>query len=1005
MATTVEVRRDGRGDPRVSATFVLSRVPAPDDRLGPLVERGMISLDVVVGDGDPLLTSVTARLVRSSGDPSTATVLAEQASNDPFGHVAITANVEGEDARLLLESVLGGPSGIQLVTEMQPATPAVATVSTQIRARVRLAAMWRVLDAVADDERTFHEVDLVNYLPVLEREGAVVIEAGRDASPHRIVDAVTKAAQWILEPVTDESASTSTLGPAWVLTSQEPAAMEMTGTSTASTGQQPATGGAAQTATVSLDQLVAPAIRHDPQRFVHLVGVSGGELDVVLPVRSRARAGRPNRFHLATATNVGSLTAALRPTATEVVHPAITSQLVATLHRPELVHLAALELVVDRPERRPGPIVADTAATFWPDRWNDSVAWYSPRLTLRVPDPAQPVEASPFSFVVRPGVGHTADGRPSIEATVTITLARDTGDDTVRDSDAAGRSERRAVEPTATSYQLAIPFRDERGENRVELVTAESVTDDADSSTLTFRLADNWARLAYGALSTPDFQTEPARVIVTSTFEGWRAQRNKLQIAGLHKRRALTGFESTSIGDQPGTTLTRTARPVAAVALHSTALMTAHVEPAWAIRPEWLDRLERVDYAWSKFAATREIDVLVPCAAHGATYQESIDGELRAIGCRPALQLGEIEYRTYEPLTLSAAAGQATVFRSLRSPGRFLVMPTRYVVGRYEPGSEREYAPTLLLHSTIDIDDATNIRCVLAASLQPDLPRFRREAIIAELRASAHPDPVLEYLPDAGVAPEVLIAAPGDADVDCVATSTGFDVVCSTDIPGFLTLRALLERGGLRGSVQLSLPGGVMARSDLVMASTAVAGPFEAGPLTMRPDRGSVVIGNPTGQRIAVTGLAVDGVQVSSDAVIVPPDGSVTIAAPATDGDLVPIYTVDGGAERLEELRAYVEDLELGVVFVATVDPDDHGLTGLEIETRFLDQVDDPLILTSRDREAERTYRLPLTEFIDDPVVEFTVHAVSPDGSRRSSPPTTWAIRSQGALIPVGPPP
>ena len=526
--------------------------------------------------------------------------------------------------------------------------------------------------------------------------------------------------------------------------------------------------------------------------------------------------------------------------------------------------------------------------------------------------------------------------------------------------------------------------------------------------TARFQLLDNWARLAYGALSTARFQSQDAAVTVSASLEGWRTLRDAPTVVGLDKRWALSAYLAAATrDDEPdGTRTTRPSAIAAVPAIHTLTIAAASVHPVWQVRPELLAELQRTQYEWSRFATSRSITAFFACTTHGTCYREHHDLEWRAIGCRPALQLGQTEYRTYEEIAVTAADGHAKVYRSLRSPGRFLVVPTTHAVGRFEPDQgDRGYRPALLLHSTIDVDNPTNIRCVLAASLQPHLPPFRRQAILAELRRVAHPDPVLEYLPDCGVAPDLSWAVPSHTQVECIPTASGFDVVCSTDPAGFLALRSMLERDGLRGVATVALPGGTRASTALVLGLATVTGPFAAGPIELSTaHEGRLDLTNHTGQRIAVKALASRGAEVANVGQLLEPDSTTSVDQPGAD-PLDVVYEADTGAEVLEEVRAYIEDLELGVVFVATSDPSDAGLAGLEIATRLMDQVDDdPLVLTSEHREAERNYLLPLTSFAQDPVLEFTVTAVGTDGTRTSATPVTWPVRSRGALIPVGPP-
>lgn len=1002
------LRRDGDGAPLFSATFILSRPPDPSERLSPLIERAVLAVDLEAQQGtEGTAAGVTGghgqhgRPVRRTTlelrrdrDDGQAEVLASTTVTGPFAHGALEATLEPPAATELLEGVLGGTAPLRLVARMELAPPAAPALGV----RVDLGEIWTSLDHASDETRTFYRADLANYLALWMSWGIVVTEdsARGEEGDDAVLAAVLRAAGFFLWATDDED---SLMGVGYRLSPTSPGPQQVT-----VSAPSPATGDVeVVVADATLGDLVAPAIVADPQRFVHLVGVSGGRLDAVLPVRftprtrSRATWDPPQVVVGDRMVPVSTLLRPRPPTAA----PLLAHHVTLSPGMADVVGVGMVEASVgDTPDRRPGPVVDDPDAPMWRDRWDSARGWYAPEFELVTPSPTDDADTSPFRFELETS-GHTADVTLGLTATITVTLQSRRSAATEAASQDAPGSTMRPVALDGLTVQLAVPFRDQGGTTRVEQVTADDVTtsgplgEDGSRIVATFRLIDAWARLAYGSLSTPAFQSQPASVVVSASFEGWRARRRPSQVLGGQKRWALTSGERAR---DP-----RALRPFSP-ALVDTSLMSATVRPAWQVRPELVASLERAEYEWARFTTTRSVPAFVSCATHGAHYRERREGLWRAVGCRPALQLGATEHRTYEPMDVESAAGMARVYRSLQAPGRFLVVPTSYAVGRYEPDEdERAYRPTLLLHSTIDVDVPSNIRCVLAASLQPVLPRFVRAAIRRELVETAAVDPRLEYPGDAGIDWDVRWAAP--TEVACVATPDGFDVISSTDVAGFLTLKGMLERTGLRGSATAQLPGGLRVSTSLELSLGSVTGPFEAGPLHVSTQPGAVEVENRCGQRVVLQGLAVDGRRVVDADAMLGPGATAQIEVDVGDGHVDPVYQADAAMERLEEVRAYIEDLELGVVFLATSDPSESGLTALEVETTFLDHKDpENLRLTADHREAERTYTLPLTAFVADPVLEFTVVAVGPDGSREPGPVVTWPVRTRGALIPIGPP-
>jgi hypothetical protein len=1004
MGITLQVRRNSASEPLVSATFVLVHTPAPDERLGPLVDHAVLAVDLELktddGDVPAALTAVTFSLLDlgtaagggagSGGAPGSAATAAEIASQrvtGPFGHGALEATLVGPPSAALLEALVAGSSRFRL----QAVAETGSTGSTVLTVRVRLGGLWSYLDKVADESRLFNRMDLLNYLPRLTSTGVVSV-GGDDAVPDSLgLDAALKAARFVLEPVAPEPGAPPAgpeHGQLYRLASQSPGDQDVQ-----SRLESPSPSAAPVEITADLAGLINPLIAHDRGKFIHLVSSGGGRLDNVLPARAARGTRGPGAVMMpfiaggGRVVSVGSALGSTRPgaaTALMLHHSAVTAH-------PITHHLADLELVAPAPVQRPGPVANNGGAGIWKDRW-DASYWYAPEYVLELPLPADPPERSPFTFDVEPAGGHTTDGAPGITATISVTLRARKSAPTVAEWEAAGKPALKPVPISGHTVQLGIPFRDERGTTQTEQITAQALSvgpGEEGAIKATFQLMDNWARLAYGALSVPDFQAEPATVTVAASFEGWRQSSGRLPgIVGLNKTLSLKSITADT--------------RAAPLQLHGTVLAHAAVLPQWQLNTSIIAEWRRNTYSWSQFATVRTVPVSVPCATYGTLYGESTDAGKAVIGCRPALQLGQTEYRTYQEITVTAAAGRAKVYRSLRSPGRFLAVPLRYCVGRYAPDQDdRAYRPRLLLHSTVDVENPTNIRCVLAAALEPDLPPFVRAAITAELKSAAA-DPVLEYLPETGADPELRWAMPSDATVSAVPTATGFDVVISTDIAGFLVLKSLLERDGLRGSVGAVLPGNVRISSSLEIGLASVTGPFQSGPVEVGPLRdGTFELTNRTGQRLAVKGLAVAGVQTSTLTSMLEPQKSLTVDGPPTGGFDV-IFDPDQSAEKLDEIRAYIEDLDLGVMFVAVEDPGAAGLTGWEIQTSLLGRPDAaPLVLSATVREAERRYVLPLTAFAADPQLQYTVTAVAVDGTRTTAAPATWPVRTRGVLIPI----
>lgn len=733
-----------------------------------------------------------------------------------------------------------------------------------------------------------------------------------------------------------------------------------------------------------LADLLSPLLA-ESDGCVRLVTAEGGSVaDVFRPRAVRTRGGAKETMLLRAGAAV-PLALAVRP------------QLAAV--RPQFADIKpilAAEALLATPLRplETGPVL--TGQPLLSDRRNDD-RWYLPELTLVQPAAGQDPDSSPFRFDLV-SAGHQADGSPAVEATVVVTIAAGPSRATLDAWEQAGRPTLKPVHCTP-QVGLAIPFRDAGGAARVEVVTANSTVvsgvlgAEGSKVTATFVLQNNWARLAYGALSSPGFQAEPAVVEIGLAHRGWRADRpiNRLPLDRIAGGKLLALRRRDDV-----------ARPLAATQLLGMAKAQVMLSPAIAAAGLELADLRVVDHVKVSATAVHRLPALVACADHPQLYRQRAGDAWEAVGCRPALRLGETEYRTWQPEPVTAVSG-VRVFRSLTQPGRFLIIPERFAVGRY-PGEdpERAYEPTLLLTSTIDVENPTNIRCVLAASLESELDAADLDLLAGELRRRIARPVELVTAWQAGLAPDITWAVPGGSSVECVEVDTGFTFMLSTDIPGLLTLRALLQRGGLVGSARYTLPGGEQATATLRLDLSRVVGPA-SGPVTATRSGDELTLTNHLDRRVAVSRVTADGAVVATPSVLVAPGGQATVALPAGTPDPVSLdHSVEPGTETLDETRSYIEDLHLGVTFVATGSL--AGLAGLEVAATFLGAAADTVTLTATRRQAEREFVLPLTTYAADPAVTFTVTAVAADGTRTAAAPVDWPVRTRGVLVPIATP-
>jgi hypothetical protein len=797
----------------------------------------------------------------------------------------------------------------------------------------------------------------------------------------------------------------------------------------------------------------------DLEDYVHFVcpGASGGTAPIArrLPnSRSRAPGANGGPRVTATAEGAASLSLALRPgqVARPNLHAVLASD-VATVPANRLQAWKIDDLRIGRlnwllplhVEPRSLPIIAKQDDLLWTDRINSDQHWYAPEFRPVQPAGAATAADSPFLFSFA-AVGHDQDGRPGLEATIRLTLEQAMPDAVTQELRRLGQSGAKPVELTNLGVALDIPFRDEQGTLRRQAVTAVGVERKNDRVIATFRLADHWARICYGSLAYPGFQAEPARVLTSYSFEGY-VPLQPIRILALHGGKTLTtpvvrgANGSSDAADGPhvnAETLSvrmaagdfqfhreapATDRPIAAhamalqpvaVAHHATIANTAVIHPQLQPAAVLPALVEQKRYGTQTFGRTIPKDVIFPCNAFGALYvQTDADGQ-KAIGCRDAYQLGQTEFKLYEEIrdVLSTPQPGFRLYRSLQTPGRFVFVPEQYLITRFEPSEgEKAFRPAIYLYSTVDAENPANNRCVLLASLQPDLLAYRRRELLDALRQRFHPTPIVEYPTEltCDLSYDWSVADGGGTatthlQVEAAKLWDSFQVSVVTDIAGVSQLQAMLTHGGIQGRAIFALPDSTKLETTLRLDLSDITGPWEAGPVEARTDGSMARLVNRIERPVQVSDLHVIGSDGARQIVSVDrrlgPSEEWSGAIPAGATALLPVATAERVAATLPEIRSFVEDIRTNLVFINQVNFANHALRQLEVVARIKDVPGEGKVsLSEADPVASLDFLLPLTTYLAHPTLQYQAVLTSTTDQVTRSAWKDWELARLGNVI------
>jgi hypothetical protein len=385
-------------------------------------------------------------------------------------------------------------------------------------------------------------------------------------------------------------------------------------------------------------------------------------------------------------------------------------------------------------------------------------------------------------------------------------------------------------------------------------------------------------------------------------------------------------------------------------------------------------------------------DLLYPCETHGERYRRTVEGETETLGCDEAFAIDEIEFRLYrdrgDVLTPQLREYVEAVWQSRQRPDRYLVAPKRYRIDRYEPDHERAYGLRALLHSTVSLD-ASEARCVFSVRLVPDLPVFVRESLGAALRAPGQGPPVFEY--PTAVATDVtydwLLGVDtgdgSDATPSVLESDGGLFVQVQTDLLGGHRLVRWLEGFGANGTARFTMADGSTLRCALEVDPGRPTGPWSAGPVERRSTRGGLELSNPTRNPIDVSALGTAAGSTVPVEASLEPGASTLLERTDADPDAAPVYTErPASGVSLDERHLFVEDIEANVVFHCSADLDGLAVEELAIRVGLVGASEGTLSVSvdSGSPTAEVALVLPLTTYLDRPVVRYRLESTYADG-------------------------
>ena len=686
------------------------------------------------------------------------------------------------------------------------------------------------------------------------------------------------------------------------------------------------------------------------------------------------------------------------------------------------------------------PLVDDEKSTWFKDNGDKSLFWVVPEFTLLKPPLNDDPLVSPFRFLFRT-LGMDSNGKPVLEGEILFTM-RAVVPETVKNEILRNNAHAkiRMIDTRSISINMLIPFINARN----ELVTTSIVTEEfrwnQDMLVATFRLSNEWIRLAYGVLSVPAAEAEKRLTIsLAYSFDGMGPKlpalnlmllnQNIFKIAALPlvtkktKSRPTAdryfNVETKTLTDENGRTIafadykkprSRVVKPVLGnfSSLNAPTITQPAINKLSLLPLANQNKINKLaneqKYVRRTFLKRETIEADFDCTKYGSFYQErNNDGDIASIGCKEPYRLGEIRFSLYTLLT-EIDDDDFRVYQSTQIPNRFLVVPMRYVITRYEPQREEmAFEPCLRLYSTVDAEDLQRSRCILDASLAPDIDRFQLEDLHFRLSQFTSYTPYISFPGEVEHTETYTWGIPGSLveDVDSFSLGAFIRMVMSAKIEGVLTIHSMLKSTGLSGKVTFEFPDGSSYSSDLLISLESIRGPFINGALLTEKTDSSLSLQNGLMHRLQLT--EIHAYKNYEDKITIPVEktlgsGEVFTINIDTDRIHVPQYVVESTTEALSEVRQYMEDIECQVLFVTSIEFAKEKLKALHIQFGLTQAETYQTTLDKEKTVTEQLLIMPLSDFFDQRQVEYRVTAEHEDGSSKQGDWRTASL-AEGNII------
>jgi hypothetical protein len=686
------------------------------------------------------------------------------------------------------------------------------------------------------------------------------------------------------------------------------------------------------------------------------------------------------------------------------------------------------------------PIVDSSSSDFWINRKDPKAYLAVPTFSIVSPELNATFDTAPFSFIFHNKGALDMNGKPVIEGEIKLTLNSKVSS-TVTGAVKAAQADATVTTVTAENivYNLKIPYTDNQGAEQYLIFSTQDIKATGPETTeLTFRFGNDSVRLCYAMIASDNNQNlvRKAELAITYYFKGYTpVQKPRFDFANIigAKISALPFIKSKALlkneqdyFDASKNKLVKTngqeivfkdsvsklkrrivgSLSLAASNMSHSVLLAQRIHPvlefAYPIKIEPI--LVKTTYFIQTFVRNISLECYFPCNVFGNFYQESNGTDWSVVGCKETYRLGEPPNTLYSELA-DLRHAKFKVYRSRLSPNNFLIVPTNYIIARYEETEEtdKKFKPCIYLYSTINEVDNTS-SWVLDITLMPDLSWSERTELDHALKAYTPYTPEVNFISEIQTknsAGTLSIAKMPGTQVSAFPLEKDIRITIQTNIESILILLEMLKNNAINGSFQFTQLDDIQQVIVMKPVLNHIAGTWSSGHFQISKNADQLSFINRTESTVVMEKLRfyLEEEPLTQDVErtdIVEPGATLTVELAAIPAykQVVPYYTVlEKTNITIEEVNKYIEDVTCQLIFIASFDFDAQQIKTLNVKYRLRNTTKEfSVLLNKQNNNAEAEFLLPLTEFLIERVVEYKLDAIEKLNNEVVDLPDQWTV-------------